>query len=283
MNAKLLLCLAALPAAVDALGEFNAPEEVKTTCPTLVPLRLNQTNTAGSLMNTGTIPVQDSDYQGSAKPAVIVVQEWWGVNDEHIKKAQKLAESGKLRVLVPDLYKGKIGVEAEEANHLMSELDFPTAIQEICTAAQWLKDTGAPSVGVTGFCMGGALALCALQACDEIVAGAPFYGYGGCPLTTKPVLWSSGKLDLFSGFSDEATALQLGEDLAAAGNKDYTVKVYPGVGHGFMNVGYEPYDSEKAKDEGFEAIGVDKTFYPYNATVADEAWGSLFDFLGKYL
>jgi len=37
MNAKLLLCLAALPAAVDALGEFNAPEEVKTTCPTLVP------------------------------------------------------------------------------------------------------------------------------------------------------------------------------------------------------------------------------------------------------
>ena len=52
MNAKLLLCLAALPAAVDALGEFNAPEEVKTTCPTLVPLRLNQTNTAGSLMNT---------------------------------------------------------------------------------------------------------------------------------------------------------------------------------------------------------------------------------------
>ena len=42
MNAKLLLCLAALPAAVDALGEFHA-EELKTTCPTLVPLRLNQT------------------------------------------------------------------------------------------------------------------------------------------------------------------------------------------------------------------------------------------------
>ena len=156
----------------------------KTTCPTLVPLRLNQTNTAGSLMNTGTVAVLDSDYQGSEKPAVIVVQEWWGLNEEHIKKAQKIAESGKLRVLVPDLYKGKIGVEAEEANHLMSELDFPTAIQEICTAAQWLKHTGAPAVGVTGFCMGGALALCALQACDEIVAGAPFYGYW----STVPVI-----------------------------------------------------------------------------------------------
>ena len=118
---------------------------------------------------------------------------------------------------------------------------------------------------------------------DEIVAGAPFYGYGGCDATTKPVLWQSGKLDLFSGFSDEATALQLGEDLAAAGNKDYTVKVYPAVGHGFMNVDYEPYDSEKAKDEGFQKIGVEKTFYPYNATVADAAWGSLFDFFEKYL
>ena len=68
-----------------------------------------------------------------------------------------------------------------------------------------------------------------------------------------------------------------------AGNKDYTITVYAGVGHGFMNESPEPYATEKAKDEGFEAIGIDKTFYPYNATVADEAWGSLFDFFGKYL
>ena len=139
--------------------------------------------------------------------------------------------------------------------------------------------------------MGSALALCALQTCDDIAAGAPFYGYapqpGGCFDTTtstkKPVLWSSGKLDKFGGFSDEATALQLGEDLAAAGNKDYTINVYDSVGHGFMNVGYEPYDTEKAKDEGFEAIGIDKTFYPYDADVANAAWGSLFDFFEKYL
>ena len=129
MNAKLLVCLTALPAAVDALGEFNAPEEVKTTCPTLVPLRLNQTNTAGSLIKGGTIPVLDSDYQGSDKPAVIVVQEWWGVNDEHIKKAQRLAEKG-YRVMVPDLYKGKIGVEAEEANHLIVGLAITLVVHD---------------------------------------------------------------------------------------------------------------------------------------------------------
>ena len=77
---------------------------------------------------------------------------------------------------MPDLYKGQIGIEAEEANHLMSELDFPTAVQEICTIAKWAKDTGASTVGVTGFCMGSALALCALQACDDIAAGVPTGG-----------------------------------------------------------------------------------------------------------
>ena len=139
--------------------------------------------------------------------------------------------------------------------------------------------------------MGGAVALCALQACEDIAAGAPFYGYapqpGGCFDTTtstkKPVLWSSGKLDKFAGFSDEAAALQLDADLFEADNKDYTIKVYEGVGHGFMNESPEPYANETAKDEGFEAIGFDKTFYPYNATVADAAWGSLFDFFEKYL
>ena len=195
---------------------------------------------------------------------------------------------------MPDLYKGKLGVEAEEANHLMGELDFPTAIQEICTIAKWAKDTGASTVGVTGFCMGGAIALCALQACDDIAAGAPFYGYapdyaGGCfnatTSTTKPVLWSSGKLDKFGGFSDPATAAKLEQELADAGNKDYTVKVYKGeIGHGFMNESPEPYANETAKDEGFQKIGMtEKTFYPYDADVANAAWGSLFDFFGKYL
>ena len=91
------------------------------------------------------------------------------------------------------------------------------------------------------------------------------------------------ELDKFGGFSDPATAAKLEEELAEAGNKDYTVKVYKEMGHGFMNESPEPYANETAKDEGFEAIGVDKTFYPYNATVADAAWGSLFDFFGKYL
>ena len=99
------------------------------------------------------------------------------------------------------------------------------------------------------------------------------------------MLWSSGELDLFGGFSDPATAAKLEQELADAGNKDYTVKVYKGeIGHGFMNESPEPYANETAKDEGFEAIGMtEKTFYPYDADVANAAWGSLLDFFGKYL
>ena len=98
------------------------------------------------------------------------------------------------------------------------------------------------------------------------------------------MLWSSGKLDKFAGFSDEAAALQLDADLFEADNKDYTITVYEGVGHGFMNESPEPYANETAKDEGFEAIVMtEKTFYAYNSQVAEEAWGSLLDFFEKYL
>ena len=100
---------------------------------------------------------------------------------------------------------------------------------------------------------------------------------GKLPARRAPSRLASGRRH------DEAAALQLDADLFEADNKDYTIKVYEGVGHGFMNESPEPYANETAKDEGFEAIGVDKTFYPYDADVANAAWGSLFDFFEKYL
>ena len=77
------------------------------------------------------------------KPAVILVQEWWGVTDGIKEKAVKLAEKGNYRVLVPDLYKGKVGVDVEEASHMMGALDFPNAVKEIQEAASFLKSEGA--------------------------------------------------------------------------------------------------------------------------------------------
>ncbi|HEY0287103.1 MAG TPA: dienelactone hydrolase family protein [Pseudomonas sp.] len=110
-------------------------------------------------------------------PAIVVIQEWWGLNDQIRGVADRLAASGYL-ALVPDLYRGKSTVEEEEAHHLMGELDFSdAATQDIRGAVQYLKGHS-QKVAVTGFCMGGALTLLALNAIPELSAGVVWYG---CP------------------------------------------------------------------------------------------------------
>ena len=113
----------------------------------------------------------------AAAPAIVVIQEWWGVNAQIRGVADRLAAAG-YSALVPDLYRGKSTVEAEEAHHLMTGLDFgDAATQDIRGAVQFLKARSG-KVGVTGFCMGGALTLLALCAAPEIDAAVVWYG---CP------------------------------------------------------------------------------------------------------
>ena len=109
-------------------------------------------------------------------PAIIVIQEWWGLNDQIRGVADRLAQSGYI-ALVPDLYRGKSTVEEEEAHHLMDNLDFAdAATQDIRGAVMFLK-SASQNVGITGFCMGGALTLLALSNIPELTAGAAWYGF----------------------------------------------------------------------------------------------------------
>jgi carboxymethylenebutenolidase len=110
--------------------------------------------------------------------AVVVIQEWWGLNDQIRGVAQRFADAG-FTALVPDLYRGKSTVEAEEAEHLKSDLDFGDAAQQdIRGALQHLKglQAGSGQVGVTGYCMGGALTWLAAQAAPEADAAVVWYG-----------------------------------------------------------------------------------------------------------
>jgi carboxymethylenebutenolidase len=110
-------------------------------------------------------------------PAIVVLQEWWGLNDQIRGVADRLATAGYV-ALVPDLYRGKSTVEAEEAHHLMTSLDFgDAAAQDIRGAVQHLKARGG-KVGITGFCMGGALTLLSACASPELDAAVVWYG---CP------------------------------------------------------------------------------------------------------
>jgi carboxymethylenebutenolidase len=110
-------------------------------------------------------------------PGMVVIQEWWGLNDQIKGVAEKLAAAG-YRVLVPDLYRGKLALEANEAEHLMNDLDFGDAAgQDIRGAVGHLKDTGSAKVGVTGFCMGGALTVLSAVHVPEADAHVIWYGY----------------------------------------------------------------------------------------------------------
>ncbi|CAB3806252.1 hypothetical protein LMG28614_06353 [Paraburkholderia ultramafica] len=110
-------------------------------------------------------------------PAIVVIQEWWGLNEQIRGVADRLAHAGYV-ALVPDLYRGKSTVEEEEAHHLMSALDFgDAATQDVRGAVQYLKQHAA-KVAVTGYCMGGALTLLALSNIPELSAGVVWYG---CP------------------------------------------------------------------------------------------------------
>jgi carboxymethylenebutenolidase len=109
--------------------------------------------------------------------AIVVVQEWWGVNGQIRGVADRLASAGYI-ALVPDLFRGKSTTEAEEAKHLMTGLNFgDAASQDVRGAVQFLKTRGS-KVGITGFCMGGALTLLAVCMTPEIDAAVVWYG---CP------------------------------------------------------------------------------------------------------
>mmetsp|Transcript_12235 Transcript_12235/g.37627 ORF Transcript_12235/g.37627 Transcript_12235/m.37627 type:complete len:271 (-) Transcript_12235:250-1062(-) len=213
------------------------------------------------------------------KPAVIVIQEWWGVTDGIKDKAQRIAANG-YRVLIPDVYKGKVGVNKEEASHLMGELDFQNAVKEISTAAAYLKQSGAPHVGVVGFCMGGALALGSLAASPDIDAGAPFYGLNrglfDVKTLMKPVQGHFGAEDTMEGFSDPLTGRKLAQDLTRAGNEHAEAYVYEDVGHAFMNDSPAPWTS-------FEARQKEMGFPPYRADRAEMAWTRLLSFFDLWL
>ncbi|NDY91196.1 dienelactone hydrolase family protein [Ideonella livida] len=136
----------------------------------LIPFTRPDGQTAQGWLET---PAGDS----ASAPGLVVIQEWWGLNDQIKGVAHRYAEAG-YRVLVPDLYRGRCTLDAQEAEHLMTGLDFADAAsQDVRGALQWLQAGGSPRVGVTGYCMGGALTLLSTVFCPEADAAAAWYGF----------------------------------------------------------------------------------------------------------
>jgi carboxymethylenebutenolidase len=104
-----------------------------------------------------------------------VIQEWWGLNDQICGVADRFARAG-YNALAPDLYKGRLTTEPDEANHLMTGLDFADAThQDLRGAAQHLQAQSG-KLAVMGYCMGGALTIAAAVHVPEFAAGVCLYG-----------------------------------------------------------------------------------------------------------
>jgi carboxymethylenebutenolidase len=167
-------------------------------------------------------------------PGLVVIQEWWGLNDQIRGVADKMAAAG-YRALVPDLYRGKSTSEAEEANHLMTSLDFGDAAgQDVRGAVQFLKASGG-QVGVTGFCMGGALTLLSAVNVPEVDAGVIWYGFPPIEFIDA----SKIKAPLLGHFAtqDKAFAIETVDEIETifnAANVQYDFHRYDAM-HAFAN------------------------------------------------
>jgi len=207
----------------------------------------------------------------AARPlgAVVVIQEWWGLNEQIRGVARRFASAG-FTALVPDLYRGQSTVEAEEAHHLMTGLNFgDAAAQDVRGAVQALKARGLAKVGITGYCMGGALTVLASTLVPE--ADAAVIWYGMPPLEFVDASRIRIPLQAHWATQDEFFPIAgvdgLEARLAAAGVR-YEGHRYL-AHHGFAN--------ETAQGPG-RIAGTQ-----YDAAWAQQAWDSAMRFFGQML
>jgi len=208
----------------------------------MVEFRSNGSTTPGYLAR----PEGDGPF-----PGVIVIQEWWGLNENIKDIARRFANEGFV-AFAPDLYHGKLTAEPDEAGKLMMELDMPRASRELVKAAQYLSEqpyNAGRGIGAIGFCMGGGLAL--TLACDTplIRAAAPFYGANPQPIDKVqnlegPVFAVYAEHD---DWVNEGVRNQLKQALTEH-NKEHEIKVYPGTEHAFFNDTREVYREQAAQD-----------------------------------
>ena len=195
-----------------------------------------------------TCPAYLATPKGANAPGFVCIQEYWGLNDQIKKTADRFAEAG-YRALVPDLYRGKVAKAADEATHMMSHLDFRDAAdQDIRGAVQQLKQASQEKVAVGGFCMGGALTLLAALGVPEMDAGACFYGLP----PVGPAEFKKIKIPLICHFANQddwCTPAKVNEleNMLKQSNSKFEMYRYEAK-HAFMNeTRAEVYDRASAK------------------------------------
>ena len=199
---------------------------------------------------------------GVQRPGVVVIQEWWGVNDHIMDVARRFAGQGYV-ALAPDLYHGKVTVEPDEAGTLMMELNKEQAVVDVLGAVAHLKGITTGRIGVVGYCMGGMLTLMTAVKSRGIAAAAPYYGRNPDPIgqlasVTAPIL-------AFYGENDQGVPASAAHALQAEmerHGKWVETHVYPGADHAFFN---------------------DTRPQAYSAAASTDAWSRTLAFFAEHL
>jgi len=200
---------------------------------------------------------------------VLVLQEWWGLNDQIKGVADRLAEQGFV-ALAPDLYHGELAGhdEMDKAGQLMTELPPDRAARDMSGAVDYLVNheaTTGDGVGAIGFCMGGLMTMMitALRG-DAVKASMPFYGF---PAADGEPDWSGltavvrGHMANPDDFFTPDAARALEAKLQGMG-KDVQFTIHE-AGHAFMNE--------------TNALGT------YDEALANDVWGQVYEFLHAQL
>lgn len=187
--------------------------------------------------------------------AVLIIQEYWGVND-HIKDiANRYADEGFIAI-APDLYRGKIAKDTGEASVLMNALAIEDGLDMIKASVEKCSEKyGISHFGITGFCMGGTFALRAACELEGFSAAAPFYGDippdGVLQKLKTPTIFISALKDSWINPEKVATL----EDAA----ERYELPVHSvkyDADHAFFNdTRPEVYDATAAKDAWAMVVG----------------------------
>lgn len=189
-------------------------------------------------------PIEDGQY-----PGVIMIHEWWGLNDNVKQMAEKLASHGYV-VFAVDLYDGEVGTTADEARQLIGSFDQSKGTENMNNAVSYLEENYSPSsMGSIGWCFGGAQSLNLALNNEEMDATVIYYGQ----LVTDteelskigwPILGIFAELD--SGIPPEkVNEFMFSLDQAGVEND---ITIYPGVNHAFANPSGDRYAPEESKD-----------------------------------
>ncbi len=183
-------------------------------------------------------------------PGLIVIHEWWGLNENIETMARMFARQG-YEALAVDLYGGQVADRPERARELVGSVDEAAARDNLEQAEAYLREKlGAPKVGVIGWCFGGGWSLeTALALPDRIDAAVVYYGR----LTTDRDRLAKLDMPILAFFGAEDSSIpqqqiQAFERTLRDLGKDVQVKVYENAGHAFANPSGERYRPEAAKD-----------------------------------